>query len=141
MLAPEFFTPDFCWHGGSVGTIAGIGAYAETMRQFFAGLPGAVAIEKDAAPDGDTVAMRFIFVSVLTAGDRYGRGKVSRGPQRPTSELSPQLVGPRLPGQPVADDPRHSGLLVPSCLPGGRRRVIGWQRVADHQIERLCQKG
>ncbi len=59
-LAAEFFTPDFRWHGGSVGSITGIGAYAETMRQFFGGLPDAEAIEQDAAQDGDTVTMRFI---------------------------------------------------------------------------------
>ncbi|MDT7622715.1 MAG: SnoaL-like polyketide cyclase, partial [Pseudonocardiales bacterium] len=30
------------------------------MRQFFAGLPDAEAIEQDAAQDGDTVTMRFV---------------------------------------------------------------------------------
>jgi predicted ester cyclase len=59
-LAPEFFAPDFRWHGGSVGTIDGIDAYAATMRQFFAALPDAEAIEQDAAQDGDTVTMRFV---------------------------------------------------------------------------------
>jgi hypothetical protein len=43
-----------------VGIIAGIDAYTETMRQFFAGLPDAEAIEQDAAQDGDTVTIRFI---------------------------------------------------------------------------------
>jgi predicted ester cyclase len=59
-LAPEFFDPDFCWHGGSVGTIEGIDAYAAEMRQFFPALPGAEAIEQDAAQDGETVTMRFV---------------------------------------------------------------------------------
>ncbi|MDT7563211.1 MAG: hypothetical protein QOF38_2876 [Pseudonocardiales bacterium] len=59
-LAPEFFAPDFRWHGGSVGTIHGIDAYTAAMRQFFAGLPDAEAIEQDAAQDGDTVTMRFV---------------------------------------------------------------------------------
>jgi predicted ester cyclase len=59
-LAPEFFAPEFRWHGGSVGTIHGIDAYTAAMRQFFAGLPDAEAIEQDAAQDGDTVTMRFV---------------------------------------------------------------------------------
>lgn len=59
-LAPEFFAPDFRWHGGSMGTIHGIDAYAAAMQQFFVGLPDAEAIEQDAAQDGDTVTMRFV---------------------------------------------------------------------------------
>jgi predicted ester cyclase len=59
-LAPAFFDPYFCWHGGSVGTIQGIDGYAAVMRQFFAALPDAEAIEQDAAQDGDTVTMRFV---------------------------------------------------------------------------------
>jgi hypothetical protein len=51
-LAREFFDPDFCWHGGSVGTIQVIDAHAEVMRQFFAALPDAEAIEQDADQDG-----------------------------------------------------------------------------------------
>ena len=37
------------------------------MRQFFAGLPDAEAIEQDAAQDGDTVTMRFIVQGTHTA--------------------------------------------------------------------------
>jgi hypothetical protein len=37
------------------------------MRQFFAGLPDAEAIEQDAAQDGDTVTMRFIVRGTHTA--------------------------------------------------------------------------
>jgi predicted ester cyclase len=66
-LAAEFFTPDFRWHGGSVGTVEGADAYAQTMRQFFTGLPDAEAIEQDAAQDGDTVTMRFTVQGTHTA--------------------------------------------------------------------------
>jgi len=66
-LADEFFTPDFRWHGGSVGTVEGADAYARTMRQFFTGLPDAEAIEQDAAQDGDTVTMRFTVQGTHTA--------------------------------------------------------------------------
>jgi len=58
-LAPEFFAPDFRWHGGSAGT-HGIDAYIASVRQFFAGLPDAEAIEQDAAQDGDTVTLRLV---------------------------------------------------------------------------------
>jgi len=55
-LAPEFFAPDFRWHGGSAGT-HGLGAYIASVLQFFAALPDAEAIEQDTAQDGDTVIM------------------------------------------------------------------------------------
>jgi predicted ester cyclase len=54
-----------------VGSIAGLDAYAETMRQFFAGLPDAEAIEQDAAQDGDTLTMRFIVQGTHT-GNLWG---------------------------------------------------------------------
>jgi predicted ester cyclase len=70
-LATEFFAPDFKWHGGSVGSIEGVDAYADTMRQFFAGLPDAKAIEQDAIEADGTVSMRFI-VEGTHDGDLWG---------------------------------------------------------------------
>jgi predicted ester cyclase len=70
-LAPQFFSPDFRWHGGSLGTVHGIDAYAAAMRQFFAALPDAEAIEQDSAQDGDTVTMRFV-VQGTHAGALWG---------------------------------------------------------------------
>ena len=49
-----------------MGTIHGIDAYTATMRQFFAGLPDAEAIEQDAAQDGD-VTMRLVVRGTHTA--------------------------------------------------------------------------
>lgn len=59
-LAPELFTDDLRWHGGSVGSYEGRAAYADAMRGFFAALPDARATEQDVVAVGDTVAMRLV---------------------------------------------------------------------------------
>jgi predicted ester cyclase len=67
-LAEEFFTPDLQWHGGSVGSIDGVGDYAEVMGSFFDAIPDIHATEQEVIADGDRVAMRFV-----VAGTHRGR--------------------------------------------------------------------
>jgi steroid delta-isomerase-like uncharacterized protein len=57
--AARFFTEDFWWTGGSVGTVEGRERYQDVMRRFWAGLPDARATENDIVEVGDTVVARF----------------------------------------------------------------------------------
>ena len=58
-VAPRYFTPDFRWHGGSVGDYEGAETYAKAMSGFWSALPDAHATELDAFEAGDRVTMRF----------------------------------------------------------------------------------
>jgi nuclear transport factor 2 (NTF2) superfamily protein len=57
--AARFFTEDFWWTGGSVGTVGGRETYQDVMRRFWAGLPDARATENDIVEVDDTVVARF----------------------------------------------------------------------------------
>jgi len=59
-VAARYFTPDFHWHGGSVGEYKGVESYAKAMSGFWSALPDAHATELDAFEAGDRVTMRFL---------------------------------------------------------------------------------
>jgi predicted ester cyclase len=58
-VAATYFTEDFWWTGGSVGTIEGRDEYQSVMRQFWTALPDARATEQEIWETGDTVIARF----------------------------------------------------------------------------------
>jgi steroid delta-isomerase-like uncharacterized protein len=70
-LAAEFFTEDFWWTGGSVGTVQGRDTYQSVMAGFWAGLPDAAAAEEDMIDAGDTVVARFTVTGTNT-GELWG---------------------------------------------------------------------
>jgi steroid delta-isomerase-like uncharacterized protein len=70
-LAADFFTDDFWWTGGSVGTVAGRDTYQGVMRGFWSGLPDAEANEQEIIDAGDAVVARFT-VTGTHQGDLWG---------------------------------------------------------------------
>ena len=70
-IANEYFTPDFKWHGGSVGSYQGAESYAVAMTGFFRGLPDVQAVEQGLIESGNTVAARFV-VEGTHRGELWG---------------------------------------------------------------------
>ena len=59
-LASEYLTPDVKWHGGTLGTVEGLGNVVGLLRGFIGALPDLNAQEQDIVAEGDTVAVRFV---------------------------------------------------------------------------------
>lgn len=76
-VAPRFFTPDFRWHGGSVGEFSGVENYAQAMTGFWCALPDAHATELDAFQTGDRVVARFV-VEATHKGPLWGVAPTNR---------------------------------------------------------------
>jgi predicted ester cyclase len=70
-VASQYFTPDFKWHGGSVGDYQGVENYAKALAGFFKALPDVRAMEQDVIATGDTVVVRFV-VEGTHAGELWG---------------------------------------------------------------------
>jgi predicted ester cyclase len=58
--AAEFLAPGVKWHGGTLGTVAGVDNVAGMVRGFVGGLPDLTATEQDIVAEGDTVAVRLV---------------------------------------------------------------------------------
>ena len=59
-LAFEYLTPGVRWHGGTLGTIAGLESVTALRRGFIGALPDLHAAEQDVAAAGDTIAVEFV---------------------------------------------------------------------------------
>jgi predicted ester cyclase len=76
-LAAEFVTPDVKWHGGTLGTVEGVGNLVGLLRAFIGALPDLNAQEQDIVAAGDTVALRFV-VEATHQGDLLGIAPTGR---------------------------------------------------------------
>ncbi len=76
-VAARFFTPDFRWHGGSVGEYSGVENYAAAMTGFWSALPDAHATELDAFQAGDKVVARFV-VEATHKGPLWGAAATNK---------------------------------------------------------------
>jgi predicted ester cyclase len=76
-LASEFVTPDVRWHGGTLGTVEGVGNLVALLRGFIGALPDLNAQEQDIVADGDTVALRFV-VEATHKGELLGIAPTGR---------------------------------------------------------------
>lgn len=101
-VATEYFTPDFKWHGGSVGSYNGAENYAVAMAGFFRGLPDVLAFEQGLIESGDTVAARFI-VEGTHLGELWGVQPTGRRIRWEASMVY-QMVGGKVAEQWAAED-------------------------------------
>ena len=69
--APEFLAPDVTWHGGTLGTAAGLDNVAGLVGGFIAALPDLTATEQGMVAEGDTVAVHYV-VEATHQGDVLG---------------------------------------------------------------------
>jgi predicted ester cyclase len=76
-LASEFVTPDVRWHGGTLGTVAGVANLVALLRGFIGALPDLHAQEQDIVASGDTVVLRFV-VEATHRGDLLGIAPTGR---------------------------------------------------------------
>jgi hypothetical protein len=74
-VAARYFTPDFRWHGGSVGEYEDIESYAKAMSGFWSTLPDAHATELDAFEAADRVTMRFVIARATARSPSNGQQK------------------------------------------------------------------
>jgi steroid delta-isomerase-like uncharacterized protein len=70
-LAPRFFTEDFWWTGGAVGTVEGRDAYQSVMAGFWGGLPDVTAAEEDMIDASGAIVARFTVTGTNT-GELWG---------------------------------------------------------------------
>jgi predicted ester cyclase len=73
----DFFTADAKWHGGALGTIAGVDNIVGLLTGFISGLPDIQVVTQDVIASGDLVAMRFVGTATQT-GDVLGIPKTGK---------------------------------------------------------------
>ncbi len=76
-LAPEYVTPDFKWHGNTLGTVDGPENLVGLLQGFIGALPDLNAAEQEVAAVGDIVAVRFV-VEGTHRGDLLGIAPTGR---------------------------------------------------------------
>lgn len=62
--ARDYFTPDVIWHGGALGTVAGVDTIVPILGGFIGALEDIHAEEQDVIASDDLVALRLVVAGV-----------------------------------------------------------------------------